>query len=70
MRAMVRRRRLSVDLDYAGNVLGGAVNWYDVDGGLVESLALGVGPFDDLPGYIQVLADQKPRSWVDKKALF
>lgn len=63
---MEPQRRLEVYVDHLGLALSGSVIWYDAFGREVESLTMAAGPFDNPSDFAQVLADQKPRSRLDK----
>lgn len=60
------QRRIEVFVDHLGLAISGSVTWFDAFGREVECVTMAAGPFDNPSDFAQILADQKPRSRIDK----
>lgn len=66
MRHEPAQQRIQVWVDSLGMPLSGSVDWLDRFGSPVETLVTQAGPFESVSEFSQVLADQKPRTHLDK----
>lgn len=69
MRHEPAQQRIQIWIDSLGMPLSGSVDWLDRYGSPVETLVTQAGPFESVPEFAQVLADQKPRTHLDKQAI-
>jgi len=67
MRHEPAQQRVQIWIDSLGMPLSGSVDWLDRHGTAVETLVTKAGPFTSVGEFAQVLADQKPRTHLDKQ---